>query len=91
MKTVVIACGTGVATSTVVNEALMEILKDNKIKANVIQCRVSEIEGNSGQADLILTSMKINKDYGVPMLTALPILTGVGIEELEKKIIMYLR
>lgn len=91
MKTVVIACGTGVATSTVVNEALVELLKENNIKVNIIQCKVSEIQGNVDRADLILTSMKIKRDYGVPMLTALPILTGVGKEELEEKIIHYLK
>ena len=45
MKTVVIACGAGVATSTMVKMKVEDILKKNKIKANIIQTRLSELPG----------------------------------------------
>lgn len=91
MKTIVVACGTGVATSTVVNEAVTALLKANGLKANIIQCKISEIESHVDQADLILTSMKVKKDFGKPTLTAIAILTGMGKDVLDQQILDYIK
>ncbi len=86
-KTVIVACGTGIATSTMINDAVANLLKKNKIPAEIIQCKVSEIDAYVDQADLIITSMKVKKDYGKPMVTAIAFLSGVGVEALEEEII----
>ena len=61
MKTVVIACGAGVATSTMVKMKVEDILKKNKIKANIIQTRLSELPGYDNKSDLFITTMKVDQ------------------------------
>lgn len=61
MKTVVIACGAGVATSTMVKLKVEDILKKNKIKANIIQTRLSELPGYDNKSDLFITTMKVDQ------------------------------
>ncbi len=90
-KTVIIACGTGIATSTMVNDAVANLLKKNHIPAELIQCKVSEIDAYLDQADLIITSMKVKRDYGKPMVTAVAFLSGVGQEALEAEILEKLK
>lgn len=90
-KTVVIACGTGIATSTMVHEAVETLLKKNKIPAELIQCKVSEIDAYLDQADLIITSMKVKKDYGKPMVTAVAFISGIGKEAVEEEILNILK
>ena len=42
-KRVLVACGTGIATSTVVCKRVEDLLKNNGIEAEVIQCKIAEI------------------------------------------------
>lgn len=56
-KRILVACGTGIATSTVVTLKLQEALKKAGIDADVQQCKVSEIASKTG-VDLIVTDRK---------------------------------
>ena len=51
-KTVLIACGTGIATSTVVNSAVQKIAKEHNLDINMIQCKMMEVPGYADRADL---------------------------------------
>lgn len=44
MKTIVVACGSGIATSTVICEGLENLLKENGIAYNIIQCSITELK-----------------------------------------------
>jgi PTS system galactitol-specific IIB component len=90
MKTIIIACGAGVATSTIIVDRVNHLLKEHHIDAKIIQCMASEIDAHVGHADLIITSMKLDKTYDKPVVTGISLLTGVGREETEKAILDYL-
>lgn len=90
-KQIIVACGGGIATSTIIVSKVEKILKDNKIDANIIQCRVAEIDSHKDNADLIISSANLKKDYGVPVLQALSFISGVGMEETANKIIKILK
>ncbi|MGY4690719.1 PTS sugar transporter subunit IIB [Salibacterium sp. K-3] len=86
-KRVLVACGTGIATSTVVNDAIETMCKNNDIEAEVIQCKISEISGYEDSADLLVTTTVTKKDYPFPVINARSFLTGIGTEETEQEIL----
>lgn len=86
-KRVIIACGTGIATSTVVAEKIEEACKKEGIKAEISQCKITELGSYSHGADLIVSTTIVSGDYGVPVINGLPFITGVGEEETMKKVI----
>ncbi len=86
-KKIVIACGTGIATSTVVAEKVEEACRKEGIKADISQCKVTELNSYSSGADLIISTTFVSGNYDVPVISGLPFITGVGEEETIKKII----
>ncbi len=79
--TIVVSCGTAIATSTHVSLKLKEMLGERGLSINTIQCRVSEVTDYADQADLVVTTAQIPFDLPVPVINGLPFLTGVGIKE----------
>jgi len=89
-KKVLVACGTGIATSTVVTIKIQEALKANNIAADVIQCKVSELPMKVDGADLIVTTTTYDHKQ-IPVIRALSFLTGIGMENDIKKIVEILK
>lgn len=87
MKNVIVACGGGIATSTIIADKVSELLKEANIENSVTQCTLSELYHEVGKADLVVTSMKVDSDLGVPTVLGTPLLTGIGEEETKKKIL----
>ncbi len=88
MKTVVIACGAGVATSTMVKMKVEDILKKNKIKANIIQTRLSELPGYDNKSDLFITTMKVDqRKYKTQVVQGSSFLSGINQDKTEKEIV----
>ena len=87
MKRIIVACGSGIATSTVVNAKITELLQKHNIKFELIQCSINEIDSYVGEADLIVSSMQIMKNYPIPKITGIAYLTGIGEEALNKQIL----
>ena len=81
-KRVIVACGGAVATSTIAANKVVELCKKNGIDVEICQIRISEIESNLA-ADLIVTTSKVKRDYGVPLITGMPFISGVGVEKTE--------
>jgi len=88
MKKILVACGTGIATSTVVTLKLQEALKNAGVEADVQQCKVSEVSSKTG-VDLIVTTTTY-ENPNVPVFRSLAFLTGVGVESEIEKIIALL-
>lgn len=86
MKKVIVACGTGIATSTVVCVKIKEALAKANVQADIVQCKVSEIESKISGADLIVTTTSYSNP-SVPVIRALSFLTGMGMDQDIKKIV----
>lgn len=91
MKKVLIICGTGVATSTVVAAKVREHLAEQGIAANVVQGKVMDLVGGDVDADLIVATTDVPASVAVPVIRALPLLTGIGQEEVLAEIADTLR
>jgi PTS system galactitol-specific IIB component len=90
-KKVIVACGGAVATSTVAANKIVELCKKNNIDIEIAQIRISEIESNLTGVSLIVTTSKVKRDYGVPVITGMPFISGVGVEQTEKAILDVLK
>jgi PTS system galactitol-specific IIB component len=99
---VLIACGTAIATATVVATKIKELLRANKIRANVTQCKSFEVKSkvNFQKYDLIVSTTKVSGEKtegdkrtinNVLILNGLPYLTGMNKEKLDQEIIKTLK
>jgi PTS system galactitol-specific IIB component len=90
-KRILVACGTAIATSTVVAKAIEEAMKERGIAVTTRQCKASEIRTLAESADLIVTTTPVPKDLGVPVIQTLAFLTGIGKEDVIAQIVKALQ
>jgi PTS system galactitol-specific IIB component len=86
-KRILVACGTAIATSTVVAKGIEEALKERGIAVTTRQCKATEVRSLVGNADLVVTTTPVPDDLGVPVIQTLAFLTGMGKEEVIEEII----
>lgn len=88
MKKVLVACGNGAATSTMVALKLRSAFQEHGMNVDVIQCKLMEIPSKADQVDVIVTTGKYDKgNLDKPVISAMSLLTGIGEEDTIKKII----
>jgi galactitol PTS system EIIB component len=90
-KNILVACGTAIATSTVVAKAIEEALRDRGISVNIRQCKASEVPSLVNDADLIVTTTPVSVDKDIPVIQTLAFLTGIGREDVIEQIVNYLQ
>lgn len=91
MKQVLVACGAGIATSTVVNNAIEEMAKEHNIKVDIKQIKITEVGPYEDTADLLVTTAMTKKEYKFPVINARNFSTGIGIEETKQQILTELQ
>ncbi|HGZ9416066.1 PTS sugar transporter subunit IIB [Staphylococcus aureus] len=91
MKQVLVACGAGIATSTVVNNAIEEMAKEHNIKVDIKQIKITEVGPYEDTADLLVTTAMTKKEYKFSVINARNFLTGIGIEETKQQILTELQ
>jgi PTS system galactitol-specific IIB component len=85
-KKVLVVCGTGVATSTVVAVAIKKEMAARGIEVETSQCKVSEVESHCMDADLVVSTTQIPTSLNKPVIVTLAFLTGVGKASILTKI-----
>ncbi len=80
MKKILVACGTAIATSTVVARKLQEMLEARGLSVHIDQCKTSEVTAKAGGYDLIVSTTEIDDAQGKPVVRTLSFLTGIGVE-----------
>ncbi|EJN55088.1 PTS sugar transporter subunit IIB [Loigolactobacillus coryniformis] len=93
MKKILVACGSGIATSTVARTSLEDDLKERGINLKEIQftqSSIPQIPSIASDYDLIITTAKYTEDVGVPVINGLPFLTNIGEDAVIDKIIAQL-
>jgi len=88
---IVVACGTAIATSTLVSIKVKEFLAERGLNIYTIQCRVVEVPNLAPNADLIISTAQVPFDLNIPVVDGIPFLTGIGIKEVIDKIESILR
>ncbi len=91
-KTVIVSCGTAIATSTVAAKGIEEACKEAGVAVVTKQCKTAEIQAYIDQgADLIVTTTQMRFDPGIPVINGLPFLTGIGKEQMINEIVEFLK
>lgn len=91
MKKILVACGTAIATSTVVARKIEEELAKRDISVQTTQCKASEVRSKVEGHDLVVTTTFVSGTGDVPVIQTVSFLTGLGIDADIEKIIGYLR
>lgn len=66
-------------------------VQKNGINMDICQIRISEIQSNLDNCKLIVTTSKVRRDYGVPLITGMPFISGIGVDKTEKAILDVLK
>lgn len=85
-KIVLVACGTAVATSTVVAVAIEEEMKARGIDVVMRQCKATEVPSMIDDVDLVVSTTPVPSGLSKPVITTLAFLTGIGKVEVIEKI-----
>lgn len=84
-KIVLVACGTAVATSTVVANSIEEEMAARGIPVETRQCKVTEVSGLVDGVDLVVSTTPLPPNLPKPAIVTLAFLTGIGRDaEIEK-------
>lgn len=92
-KKVLVACGTSIATATVVATKVRELGQEAGVQVTTVQCKAAEIRSrvSSYAPDLIVATTPIPKDLGVPSFNGVPFLSGIGADKLKQDILAVLK
>ena len=84
MKKLLIMCGSGISTSTVVDGKVKQWLADNNYsdKVQVFQSKVSEEVNRIDEYDIVISTTVVPDSIKDKVIMGLPLLTGMGIDAL---------
>ncbi|HCM89999.1 MULTISPECIES: PTS sugar transporter subunit IIB [Vagococcus] len=92
MKKLLIMCGTGVATSTIVTSKVKQWLKDKGLEQEVhlYQSKIADEMNKIDDYDIIVSTTVVPDNIKDKVIMGIPLLTGIGMdamfEEIEEKI-----
>jgi len=86
-KVILVACGTGIATSTMAAKSIESAMEDRGYDIITRQCKTAEIKARLNGVDLLVTTTSFSEDIGVPIIRTLAFLTGMGKEEAIDQIV----
>ena len=86
-KKILVICGTGIATSTVVATKIRDYLgKHSELgDAQIVQGKVMDVLRGT-DADLVVATTQVPNSVKVPVINAVPLLTGIGADGVFEKI-----
>jgi len=83
-----VACGSGIATSTVIQEKVNNLFKnESDIKADVSKGNLNQIPSKDGKVDLILVTSNYKKETSTPLIQVSNLLSGVKEDEKNREIL----
>lgn len=83
-RLIVVACGAGINTSTIAEDSIAERMRELGLDdVEVKRILMADIEGYLGREDLVLivSMMKIFREFDVPIVKGMPFLIGTQEEK----------
>lgn len=84
---VIVACGSGVATSQTVASKVTRLLKEAKIDATVDAVDLKSVDRYLGNAAAYITIVREKKERDIPTINGIAFLTGVGQDQEFAKLV----
>ena len=85
-KRILVICGTGAATSTVVVGKIRTFCASEGLEATISQGAVADLISGRVNADFIVATTQVPSSVTVPVIHGLPFLTGIGVESVHDEI-----
>ena len=89
-KRILIVCGTGIATSTVIAQKVREYCEARGYEVSIDQAKVMETLRGVDDYDLVVSTTQLPSSVSTPSVSGLPFLTGAGVdralEEIRQKL-----
>ncbi len=82
---ILIACGSGIATSTLAAQATKELCDELKIDVTIQKSNMNEVVSRAPYVDVIFTTNKYSADLQVPIISVTSFITGIGEEKTKKE------
>ena len=88
-KKIVLACGSGVATSSAVAKKVSELLDANGYEGayTIVQCAIAEAASQCADADLLVATTVAPAGITCDYVSGIPFLTGMGKADAEHQIL----
>lgn len=90
-KRILVACGAGIATSTVVFNHIENLLKENGIEAELEQIKIAEAKSKQENADLLISTTILPTTYDIPSIVATSYISGIGKAKTDEKVLEALK
>ena len=88
-KKILVACGAGVCNSTVAIQKPQAKLAEEGLENQVTygQCSVEDLPMNAASYDVVVTTSRVEADYGTPVVFGLPFITQIGMDDCVDEIL----
>lgn len=83
---ILVACGSGIATSSVAMYRIEELCKEVGVNAKIVKTTMREIPEKSSGMDLVLTTNKYSGECNCRVETVVNLLTGINAQATKEKI-----
>ena len=92
MKKIVLACGSGIATSTMVAAKVKDLLDAHGYAGQyrIVQCAVAEAAVQSADADLLIATTMKPGGVACPFISGIPYLTGMGKDQVDAQVLEFM-
>ena len=92
MKTLMVVCGSGVATSTVVEAKIRDFLESKGVldKVKLLKGNIAEQINNIDDYDAFVSTTVVPDDVKDKVISGLPLLTGMGADKVYDEILQKL-
>ncbi|WP_165211488.1 PTS sugar transporter subunit IIB [Streptococcus tangpeifui] len=84
---VLVACGAGIATSTVVMKKIEDLFANHQIDAEFRQIKIAEASSLQNDYDMLITTTMLPTTYDIPAIKAMSFLTGINQAKAEEEIL----
>lgn len=88
---VFVACGSGVATSTIAADAIKSAAKEAGVAIELTKGTIAEVPAAQANADVIFTTANYRKPLDKPYLSVFGLISGVNAEAVKADVVRLLK
>lgn len=83
---ILVFCGAGMATSSLVAQEIEEIMDDEKVRGTIQKCGAIDAAEAMTNVDLVFTTTLYDMPEGIKWLNVSPLISGIGEDECRDRI-----
>ena len=84
---ILVACGSGIASSSVAAEAVKKICKEAGIPVNVHKGTVQTTQSSAKNMDIVMTTSNFRGHIDKPLIKVFGLISGIGKDKVAKEIV----